>query len=246
MIRRFSLSLGILWAFLGALTFLWPASLYGQSLKIIQQDSLVLGDATHDNAIFGYAAIQNISDTAVAVQVRRLDSAYTPLTDSNAICWGSCYGPSVSVTAQALTLEAGQIDSLHFTGHVYPDHDGVPAEGSITYIFFNDADTTDQVRLTIQYQVINTTGLEAVWNKTSWRIYPIPAHAYLYAEGPTESLQEPEFLLYRLNGQKVGSLPLSLQGQRLQMKLEGIAPGHYLYVLTDNGQPIQAHRLLIQ
>ena len=201
--------------------------LNGQSLKILNFDHLVIGNAHSTNAMFAYASIQNTSNSTIKVSLKQSLVGMSSLTDSNAICWGSCYPPGVNQSAQPLSILPGEIDSLHFTGHVYPDKIGISDWGEIRYTFFDEEDPVDSISMMIRYEV--QTGLAVMDYETNdFLIYPNPAQNELYIG------DDPNGTLYFFNSAGVGILSKKFVKNPVEVNL--LDPGIYtIKWISENG-----------
>jgi len=123
-----------------------------QSMEITFSAPAPVGDASITFELISRAYIKNNSDKPISVKVRRSIDNLTFLTDNNSICWEYCYVQSIEESPDAIEIQPGEINQ-DFTGHVYPDGDGRPGEGDITYIFFNEDESRDYVQFTTTYKV---------------------------------------------------------------------------------------------
>jgi len=227
--------------------FLFVASFsIGQSLSIISYDSIVIGDAWQSNAIYAHAAIQNNSAFDVDVHVKRIDSGYNALTDNNAICWGICYYPDVSESTMVITIETGSIDSLNFTGHVYPDKDGIPNSGNITYVFFNANKPSDSVIMTVNYQVDILSSVLDELGAKGVQLFPNPAKDFINLEFSENLTSQTNFKLFNTKGKLVFQERLTGLNKTRVIHLSNLKSGIYFYAITEDKRNIKTGRLIIQ
>ena len=130
-----------------------------------------------------HASIQNTTANTLNVGVYRVVPGINALTDSNAICWGVCYSTEVDTSILPVEIEAGVIDSSHFTGHVYPDQDGLAHTGQVEYVFYNLDDPTDNVSLTITYTVAAAFSLPEQRQEELTLFYPNPSTGVFNLDG---------------------------------------------------------------
>jgi hypothetical protein len=206
-----------------------------QSIEVLSFDDHVIGDAWNSNAIYAYASVQNISDVAVSVKVRRIDGNYNDLTDFNAICWGSCYPPETSDTPDAIILEPGQIDSLHFTAHVFPDEDGIPLTGPITYEFYNSEDDADMASITVLFEVEVSSDI-AISDPVEIEVYPNPATDVILVLSDRSFSGE----LYDL----AGKLWLSFKNEQ-KVAVHEFPRGVYILQMLDDTGSVKSHRMVL-
>lgn len=216
-----------------------------QSLTIVAYDSLVQGNAYTDNDLVSHITIENTTSSPVSVKVRRRIAASNALIDSNAICWFVCYATTVGETPAALTLAAGERNSTDFSGHVYPDLDGVAASGAITYVFFNTNDANDTAAVTIHYEVtpnFSSFAQQAV----PFEAYPNPARDVLNLRYQIPAyVGKARFELSDMVGNVVKRVELSPSGFQDQVDLRGLQSGVYFYRLVLDDKAVQTRKLVI-
>ena len=216
-----------------------------QSLSIISYDSLVIGDAENSSAIYAYAAIKNNAAYDIDVKVKRIDGNYTALTDSNAICWGICHLPDESVSKISIPILAGGVDSLNFTGHVYPDKDGIPATGDITYVFFDENNPQDSVAMTVQYQVDVVASISGSPEENTILLYPNPVLNKLHISFIVPTKTPKEFNLYSLSGENIYTDHFRESNTTFLIDLSAIPRGVYVYSISDNEKVLKKGKLIL-
>lgn len=221
--------------------FLLPLHLssFSQSLKIVEFDTLVIGDALNSNALFAHAKIQNITNQTINVHVKRGIIDLNELTDSNAICWGVCYPPDVSVSNNALSIEAGAIDSLYFTGHVYPDGDGQINEGVISYTFFNEENENDKVTIEVKYKIDIMTSINEKSNKII--VFPNPATDQLFIQADESKIKSIQ--IFALTGQRIFDTHI-INRNHFSINTSLLHRGYYIYQIVLNDENIKGKLLL--
>ncbi len=217
-----------------------------QSLSIVSYDSLVVGDANESLAIFAHAAIINNATYPIDVMVKRIDGNYIALTDSNAICWGICYLPDVSVSTMPITIGAGEIDSLNFTGHVFPDRDGIPASGEITYVFFDENNPSDSLAMTVEYQVVIITSVDEDPDASAILLYPNPAVDFINIEFVSQPGERAQFRLYNISGKLMHSEGISGSAKAYRIDLRKLPGGQYFYTVVMNSGVKQSGKIILK
>lgn len=217
--------------------------LHAQSLQVTQADSTVYGNATTSPDIYGYVTVKNISNVDANYLVKRIDANYNALTDSNAICWQTCFNPNVSVALFSLHIPAGQ-ENNQFVGHVYPDGDGVPRSGAITYVFYQEFDEADSITFTMNYEV--TANFSTRENKLpELKVFPNPAKDILHIELSRTGGQASEFELFDMVGHKLYTKSLSANAN-FDVDLKKLAKGVYFYTLKQNGKALITKKLVVK
>lgn len=225
-----------------------------QSLSLVSQDTLVIGNANSMDELVSHIVVQNNSNKAIDYKVKRLDElGYNGLTDSNAICWESCFQPNLSESPFSLTIEAGGNSSTliggGFSGHVYPDGDGEEYKGPITYRFFNESNPDDYLDVVVKYQVSQgiSTGenaLSALAPQIS--IYPNPVVGKATVEYSFSKRGQKTFELFNLLGSKV--YERSMMDNEGSFSLDGskFSKGVYFYVLRNNGKTVETRKIIFR
>lgn len=225
------------------LSFVVCAAVSAQSLQIVQADTNVYGNASNTVDMFGYVKVKNISNIDGNYLVKRIDKNYNALTDSNAICWQTCFNPSVSVALFSLKIKSGQ-ENNEFVGHVYPDGDGVPRSGSITYVFYKEFDETDSISFTMNFTV--TTNFSTVEKKLpELKVYPNPASDVLHVELSRTNGKASEFELFDMVGHKVFS-KTTFSNSNFDVDLKNLAKGVYFYTLKQEGNALITKKLVVK
>ncbi|MDR9375410.1 MAG: T9SS type A sorting domain-containing protein [Schleiferiaceae bacterium] len=222
--------------------------LSAQSLQVVYLDSLVQGNAFNDGDISGIAVVENISSDTVDVRLKRIDANYNALTDSNAICWGLCFTPDISVSPPSFTrsIAPGKRDTAIL--HVYPDKDGRNRSGAITYVFFSSDDPTDSVAYDIQYEVLRDLGYAQFQAaKPQLEVFPNPVSGpraqFRYQLGAAQQA----FLEVRnLVGQTLLRQRLTRQKGQVQLSTRGWAQGVYLYSLEIDGKVLETKKMILR
>lgn len=218
-----------------------------QSLQITQFDSLVKGNAFTSDDIYGKASVRNNSPFPKIVKVKRHYNPSNALVDSNAICWGFCFEPEVDVSPVGITIAAGATNSVDFSGHVYPDKDGVARSGQIMYTFFVDESPNDSVSIVVTFEVTQTfsvSKLEASNRLVS--MYPNPASDFVEFNVELNSSENARISFTDITGRIVRVVQLSPADQKHRIVISDLNPGIYLYTLTVNGKPESTRRLVIK
>ena len=224
----------------------------GQSLKMVdgKSDTIAYGNALTTSDIAAYAKITNIGTDTIQVLVKRIDKNYNRLTDSNAICWQVCFGADISVSPPryAITLDPGDTTDVvkGFNGHVYPNKDGVPMSGDITYVFFDLNNPSDSVTHTITYEVNTTFDVPELNQRERLAVYPNPARDNLTLEYDLTGLSSASFELVNVVGNVVYRRDLPAEVGNIDLNISKLNRGVYFYVLRNGGDSLITRKLVIQ
>ncbi len=174
-------------------------------------------------------------------------------TDASAYyCFGgNCYGDQTFVCPNPLTLNPNQSASgvAGSFNMLTADLDEGPALGfsHIKYTFFNTANTSDSVQISIKYNA-NPTGIKEV-SKTSvsFDIFPNPAKetANLVVNSPKSS--ESLLVVYNSIGELVSQKAVSLnEGKnKVEVSLSGMRSGVY-FASIKTGNSVISKKLIVE
>lgn len=224
-------------------------NLFGQSLEIVSKDSLIIGNPTTDHDIEAHAVVKNVSGATVGVMVKRLDSlGYNNLTDNNAICWGTlCAAPFVSEHPDTFFIASGAVNDTGFVAHVYPDQDGVPYSGSITYRFYNYLDESDYVDCEITFQVGNPVSIREVGSSAvKFEAYPNPVTGDELKVSFKNVAENSKVELHNLLGQVVYVHQLNGSEGVVSFDVSSFKSGVYFYTLKSGAEKISTKKLIIK
>ena len=226
-----------------AVALISPA--FGQSLIVEAYDSVVVGDATTANDIYGYSTVKNVSSDSVLVRFKRIDGNYNLLTDNNAICWGICFVESISVSPPSFSVWLQPGDTASASTHVYPDQDGVARTGNITYVFFDSNDETDTVSYQVRYETRTDLSIASISIEPELSVYPNPATNYLEVKYTTPSSRKANFEIINLVGSKVYSKPLEATESTLSLNISNLNKGIYFCVLKVDNKMVTSKKLVV-
>lgn len=222
-------------------------SFQAQSLQIVSFDSLVMGNAFSSDDIYGKAAVRNNSSVSKVVMVKRHYDHTNALVDSNAICWGFCFEPNVNVSPVGISIAAGATNSVDFSGHVYPDKDGVPRTGQIMYTFFVDESPDDSVSILVTFEVTQTFSVTKYQPISRvGNLFPNPASDVTEFQLELKTHERAYLAFTDITGRVVKNIPLSSQDKTHRIFVNDLQPGVYLYSVYINDRPEVTRRLVIR
>ncbi|MCC5918374.1 MAG: T9SS type A sorting domain-containing protein [Cryomorphaceae bacterium] len=223
----------------------FPFLVFGQSLEIVDYDSVIYGHPTTSFDIYGHATIKNNSGQSIDVKVKRSYDLSNTLTQSNAICWGMCFSTTVDVSPDPIAIGAGQSNSTDFNGHVYPPMDGSPRSGQITYIFFDANNPDDSVAMTVTYITTNSFSVNEAKQKSGFNVYPNPAKGSVWLD--LQNINEPDItvMVNDVIGNNVIQKNVRSFGNREQINLQGLRSGYYFISIYANDRLIGTKRIQV-
>ncbi len=217
-----------------------------QSLEVTFNDSVAYGHPTNTNDIEAKAYVRNNSATDMNVKVKRYFDRSNDLVDSNAICWGFCFDADVDVSPLSIEIKAGQTDNFNFSGHVYPDMDGVLRNGEVKYTFFDSEDENDSVSMIIRYETIATfsSNIQVAQVKTAGA-YPNPANEFFTLNFERTLDRNAHLIITDMLGNVVKRVHLNAGNRQYRINTNEMRSGMYLYSLDIDGQKQFTKRISI-
>ncbi len=221
---------------------------FSQSLAVFSATHANIGNANSSDEIISYIRIRNNASVPVEVKVKRIDKNYNALTDSNAICWaGTCHGTQQSVSGGSQMLNPGDISGVaDFSGHVYPDGDGVPLTGDITYVFYDVNNPSDSVAHTVTYEVDPTFGSLELNADKALKLFPNPATDRVTIEYDLVNNSTSTFELVSVVGNRVYQRQLKDPKGEFKLDISKLSRGVYFYILRQDGKAILTRKLVVQ
>lgn len=222
-----------------------PLISMGQSLTITYGDSSVFGHVnSHD--VEAHIHVQNLTGSDQDVMVKRIDGNYNNITDSNAICWGVCFAPDVSVSPFPISIDANKKDSTNFVAHLYPDGDRLTGCGDITYVFFIDGNPSDSVAFTINYCLTADFSIEEDQISHDLSVFPNPAVGKTTVSYKLSSNENNFFELYNLLGTTIYSQKLTEREGQFELNVSEYSKGIYFYALKSQGTIVENKKMVIK
>ena len=211
--------------------------------QIPNNSTIVKNGTPTSDEIVTYLFVTNASTSAVAVLAKKV--VIDTITGSyNSICWGSCFTPSIYVSPNPLTVNAGRTDSLDFSGHYVPNaHAGI---SHIRYVFFNRGNPLDSVCVNIAYAAF-PLGMETLAEQpVISNAYPNPAGNSTTFSYSIPSHSSGSLIIRNLLGVVVREFQLNSGSGKLSVATDDLQEGVYFYSLNVNGAPDISRKLIVR
>ncbi len=153
---------------------------YGQSLMVVEQDTIVEINSTSVSDYGFHIKVKNISSEDLDVYVRRAYANPTCAYDSGYFCWDYCYGADVDNSIGSVSIDAG-MEKNDFSGHVYSPTTSATCTDSTRYVFYSGKDASDSLSVWVTISAGPTMGTIALQVNES-RLYPNPAKNIISVE----------------------------------------------------------------
>jgi hypothetical protein len=214
-----------------------------QNIVIESYDAVVGVNSTAVNDYYGHLDVKNASGSSLNIKSKRMIYGATQCAfDSAYFCWDLCYGSDVNASVGAVTVAAGETNTL-FSGHVYSGNTGVSCVDSIRYTFFDAANPNDSVSVVVKYEasaVFSVTEKELPVAK----LYPNPAVNFVVVELTTPATQGTTIELFNLLGAKVRTVKAS--GTRIEIPVGDLHNGIYLCTINKNGKALETRKINVR
>ena len=153
---------------------------YGQSLMVVEQDTIVEINSTSVSDYGFHIKVKNTSSEDLDVYVRRAYANPTCAYDSGYFCWDYCYGADVDNSIGSVSIDAG-MEKNDFSGHVYSPTTSATCTDSTRYVFYSGKDASDSLSVWVTISAGPTMGTIALQVNES-RLYPNPAKNIISVE----------------------------------------------------------------
>lgn len=200
---------------------------YGQSLMVVEQDTLIEINSTSVSDYGFHIKVKNTSTEDLEVYVRRAYANPTCAYDSGYFCWDYCYGADVDNSIGHVTIDAG-MEKNDFSGHVYSPTTSATCSDSTRYVFYSGKDANDSLSVWVTISAGPTMGTIALQVNES-RLYPNPAKNIISVEVQRSG----ELAIYNALGALVKRKSL-LPGTNA-VAVHDLSNGIYLYSIDGEG-----------
>ncbi len=236
-----------------ALSVTLTAGLQAQSLSLsysggpIQPGSTIqiMGNPMDDPIQMDIQTTNNTS-VPVSVKIRKIINAGDTISGTtNTFCWGVCYPPNIYLSPNALTIDPGAtVDE--FDGDYTPA--GINGISTISYVFFNTADTNDAVKVTVQYNASPTGVAEKLLEKVNFSsAYPNPASKNVnFNYSLPVDFNSANLTISNILGTVVREVKINNISGSLQIPVSELSDGIYFYSLKVNEQLLLTKKMIVR
>jgi len=231
------------------LTIITTSFAYSQSLTLsdsagpIANNStkLIYGSPSADE-ILSHVFVTNTTASTMRVKVKKVELAILEGT-MNLLCWGLCFDPTVYVSPDPLDIAAGATNNADFSGHYIPG--GVIGISTIRYVFFNDANPSDSVCFTVDYDTYPQS-ISKQSDIASTHAYPNPANNSVNFTCSVPQGSDAKLIIRNLLGTVVGDFDINGNSGKLNVNTSDLADGIYFYSVVLNGNPQFTKKLVVR
>lgn len=224
------------------LSFFIPLLSFSQSLELIDPEEVVSGTPQNDLLVLNFD-VMNTSNIAVDIKVIRNVISEVQGT-ANYFCWELCYGPGTDLSPTALTIQPGQTVSNFYADYLPNGYQGVT---TIEYCFFNVNDPSDEICHTVEFNVSSTTAVDEQEAISLGNARPNPATGNTMIPFKMKgSNQSATLVVYNLVGQEVLNIPVNGMEGVINLDVNSLQSGIYLYTLLNNNAVLSSKKLIVR
>ncbi len=225
--------------------FVLTGTLFSQSLKVLDTNNVDISGTTYtvngvvsDGLDYFYAHVQNVSGQSIQTLVCQ-HVVYENGLATNTFCFGPhCYS---SDTANfPVTVNAGYIDST-FDATIYIASAGI---SQITYTFWDKNNPSDNVSVTVTYDIATSIEFNNFSSNYLSKPYPIPASNYVYFDCNLD--KEAQIVIYDITGKTVLKKTINSDQNKIEIPIKGFNPGIYYYSLIMDEKKIKTDKIIIK
>lgn len=168
-----------------------------------------------------------------------------PGGSENQFCWSiQCYAPVTNQATDTVDI-AGAATDESFYSYFFPG--GNNGIWTIRYVFFDASNPSDSAHVTLNFDVSGGTSIQNHTAKTLVPFGPIPANEVVFFNTSSLNLQGSENLhVFDLSGKTLLIQPLKKEQAQVQLPLDGIQSGLYLWSIVRGNNALGTGRLIVQ
>jgi len=229
---------------LSLLLIILVASIYSfsQSISIISGNTDVW--CTDSTLCSNVATIKNVSPNNVTVKCKRIIVSMQT-GNTNYFCFaGTCFGPGTRVSTTSAAMSP---DSTNSTFIGYLNDAGGTQDDTVTYCFFNEADTTDATCYTVIYH-FRPTGIPTIsaGNGMLLNVYPNPVDFQAtFQYSLPKDINSATVIIMNMLGNKVGEFELNTNRNTAVISTADLSNGIYFYSLEVDGRVVSTKKLMV-
>lgn len=208
--------------------------------EIAHEEVITVEGTLDESTVVSHIKIRNDSELPVNVMVRRVVNN-TVEGSSNLFCWGSCYSPTVDTSLSTVTLEPGVVNS-EFAGDYY--HEGNTGTTSVSYYFYEDRNTENEIGVEIHY-VVEVDGIHEQDMINALSTYPNPADNQLNLEFRLTQFNDAYITVNNMVGATIMNKQITEMENQISLNTSRFVNGIYFYTIMVDGAPVATEKFII-
>ena len=214
--------------------------LYDKTGTLISNgDTIKVDSLPNVSEMTGSVKLKNISSQSVNVYCQKIP-VYEVIGTSNTFCWGVCFSPTIFISPNPVTINAGETNE-GFTGHYSPSNkEGVTL---IRYLF--SVIHGDSACIFIKFNAAYTGVSENKLNEAISEPYPNPAKTNAYINYNISANDKAYIQIYNIYGKIEKQFNINGNNGVLNMNISDLPSGMYFCILNINGKVSNTNRLIV-
>lgn len=204
----------------------------------------VEGADTDDEIVYNLS-VKNASASNISVKVKRYNINVVD-GSMNALCWGTCFSPTVNVSPTPITIASGATNLSDFASHFSPNMTGGTSD--VMFTFYNTANTSDSVSVTLRFIVTVTlihsisSGSELISAAT-----PNPANTFTYISYIMNgNIGKSYISVHNILGAEVKRIETNTKSGVIKLYTADLNPGAYFYSFVTDGKVRKTNKFIVK
>lgn len=193
--------------------------------------------------------VHNNSNAPISVRAKRTNVSVLEGTISY-MCFGLCYMPSADIVPipakDPIVIPANTTlsDTELFSAHYSPL--GQEGAALISYKFYNVDDENDAVTLNVEFYAGPKVGINEVDNTAKLSAYPNPTTGQIMIDYTIKEQANAALVIYNINGQQVYIQALDAAQASVNISLEDMPKGVYMYRIEAPNYQSLSRKIVLQ
>ncbi len=202
------------------------------------------------NAFSEEIYVRNISASTKQVRCKRRLITAMPAGMSNYFCWVSCYGPSVSVSPVADTIEIS-VNELVTVFHGYLNPNSLEGTCTIAYTFFDKNNPNDSATVNVNFISSVSSGIYDI-NKAAniSEVFPNPSNGNAFIKinnANNFNGKKTTLKVYNVLGKEIASQNITSATETIAINnLTNLPSGVYFVNVYSDSKNIATKRFVIE
>lgn len=183
--------------------------------------------------------INNTSSSDINATILREVNNIPAGSESFFCSLGGCLPPNVDTKSGPISASSADDPLTSF--HYLPI--GNFDDATVVYLYTFDG-STEETRITIEYHVIDDTGIKTQISNNTFVAYPNPANSNVSIS--YNVTEQSEIVIYNIVGEKVRAYLASPSGNNLKIETSDLPAGTYFYSMISDSKITGTKRLVIK
>ena len=181
--------------------------------------------------------INNISSSTKSVTILREVETIPAGAESYFCTLGACVPPNVNKKTGDVAANSQDVAQFHYVPR------GNITDATVVWLYTYEGGT-QEARLTLEYHVIDDTGINSQLAKNSFLAYPNPANQNVSISYNVS--ERSEIIFYNIVGKQVKSILVDAGTRNIEVETSSLPSGTYFYSMISNSKITETKRLVIK